>query len=136
MRLILSIEDGDDVAARYLQTQVEAMRLTDGVVVIDEQLHVGVAQLIDFGLGFSDGAGIIFTTDGDDLHEFFRVVEIIDFLDGFAIHILFIFGRQKDSEGETGIAVHRRGVIEPRMLRFFPDEEAQSDIEDGLKDHQ
>src|SRR5438128_790718 len=92
MRLILSGENSNNIPMRYLHPQIEPMWFIDGLVIEDEQLDVWIVQFADSSKSLSNGARIIIATDGDDLHEFFWVVEVVDFLNGFAGDILFMPG--------------------------------------------
>src|SRR5438045_1630106 len=99
------------------------MWLTDRIIIINEQLHVRIAKFVDFSLSLSNSARIVFTTYSNYLHEFFRVVEIVDFLDCLAVDILFILGRQKNCKGKTWVEKNRRSVVKPCMFRFLPDKQ-------------
>src|SRR5258708_5113781 len=136
MRLILGIEDGHDIASRHLQSQVQPVWLSDRIIIIDQQLDIWITEFVDLCLGLGDGARIILATDGDDLQQFFRIVEIVHLLNSLAVDPLLVLSRQKNGEGEARILVNRWGVVEPRMFWLLPDVKAQAYIEDGLKDHQ
>src|SRR5712691_7240956 len=112
------------------------MWFIDGLVIKDKQLDVWIVQFVDFSKGLGNGARIILAADGNDLHQCFWVVEVVDFLNGFAVDILFMPGRQQDGEGEMRVTIDAGGPIEPGMLRSFPNEEAQTYVKDGLCGHQ
>src|SRR5215831_6689182 len=111
------------------------MGFTNRIIIINEELYIWIAQFVDFSLGFGNCAWIIFTANGDDLHEFFRIIEIIDFLDCLAVDILLVLGRQKNSKSKTRIAKDSWSMVQPRMFGFLPDEQTQAYIKDGLKNH-
>src|SRR2546423_12099034 len=85
-------------------------------------------------LGYS--ADVVITTDGNNLHKFSWIVEIINLLNSFLINILLMASWQHNRKRETGITIDRWRVIEPCMLRNLPDEEAQTNIEKRLCGHQ
>src|SRR5436309_9334737 len=109
------------------------MRFVDGFILEDEQLDVGISQFIDFGLSFDDGARVILAANSDELHQFFGIIEFIDFSQCLTKDTFFMPCRQQNSKGETGITIDRRRMIQPGMLSSCPDKETQAYIEDGLK---
>src|SRR2546421_4866864 len=112
------------------------MRFIDGLVIKDEQLGVWIVQFVDFSEGLGNGARIILAADGDDLHELFWVVEVVDFLNSFAVDILFMPRRQQDGEGEMRVTIDGGSMIEPGVIGTFPDEEAQTYVKGSLRGHQ
>jgi hypothetical protein len=110
----------------YLQAQVQAVWFINRLVIEDEQLDVCIAQCIDGSAGLGDGAGIIFATNSTDLHQFFWVVQVVDFFEGLAVDKLLVPGGQQDGKGDTRIAVGSGRVIEPGMFWVLPNEEAQT----------
>ena len=90
MGFILSIEDRYDITLGNTQPKVEPMRFVNWLIIEDNKLDIGIAQFIDFGLCFCNGARIIFTADGENLNQALRIVKIIDLLDRVAIDSLFM----------------------------------------------
>src|SRR5579884_1363605 len=120
MRFILGIEDGNDITSRYLKREVEAMRLADRIIVVNQQLDVWIAQLIYFSLSFGNRTRVVLAADGDNLHQLLWIVEIVHLLNRLAVDVLFVLGRKHDGKREAGVAVHGRRMIQPRMFRRFP----------------
>src|SRR5260370_42080160 len=135
MRLILGVENGHDIPARHLQTKVQPVRFAYRIIVVNEQLHIGIAQLIDLGLRLGNGSRVILAAYRYDLHEFAGIVKIIHLLNGLTVHIFFVLGGQENSKGKTRIALNGRSAIQPSMFRHLPDIETLADIKDSLKDH-
>ena len=135
MRLVFCIEDGDDIAACDLQREIQSMGLVDRLIIEDDQLNVWIAQFINLSLCLRNSPWIVLATNSHDLHQLFRIVEIVDFLQGFAIDIFLMPGRQQDSKGEARIQVDSWSMIEPCMFGHLPYKEAQAYIENSLCGH-
>src|SRR5947209_12067928 len=106
------------------------MWLVNGFILKDEQLDVGIAQLINGSLGFDDSALVIPATNSDNLQQLFRIIKFIDFLQRLTKDTFFMPCWQQNSKRETGIAIDRRRVIQPGMFSSSPDKKPQANIED------
>ncbi len=98
MGFVLCIEDSHYVPARHLQRQVQPMRFVDRLVIEDNELDIGIAQLADFGLRLRDSTRVVFAADRHDLYQSPGIVKVVHLLDRLAIHILFMPGRQEDGK--------------------------------------
>src|SRR6266702_2598382 len=111
------------------------MGLINGLVIEDKQLDVGISEFVNFRLSLSNRAGVVLAADRYDLYKFFRIVEIIHFLNSLAIDAFLMPSWQQNTKRQAWVEIDRRCMIQPCMLWFFPDKEAQANIEDGLYRH-
>src|SRR5436190_1207043 len=95
-----------------------------------------ITQFVDFCQSLGNSSRIILTTNGNNLHEFFWIVEIVNLLNGLAIDILFMSGWQQNGKGEVGIMIDGRRTIQQDMPGIFPYKKTQTNVEDSLYGHQ
>ena len=85
VRLVLGVKNGDDIACSYFQPQVKLVRLATVLVVRDKQLDIRRVQLSELFLSYFDGSCIVFTQQGQDLHQILWIVQIVDLLNRIGV---------------------------------------------------
>src|SRR5437879_12962597 len=93
-------------------------------------------QLSELFLSYFDGSCIVFTQQGQDLHQILWIVQIVDLLNCVSVAICLVIGWQQNSEGELRLTINGWSAVQPGLFRFLPNIETQPNIKDGLSGHQ